>query len=76
MFHLERGGVEGHADAHVVHGQLQEEGAEGGGGGGGRHLRELVHHLPGGRQHLVVQRHALLRPVLVGVLVVQPHQHR
>jgi len=71
--HLGRGG-DGQADAQVVDGELQEEGAEGL-GRGLLDARQLVHHLFGGHVDVLVEGQALLVPVVVRCLVVQPEEH-
>lgn len=65
---------DGEADAQVVHRQLQEEGAEGL-GGGLLDARQLVHHLFGGHVDVLVEGQALLVPVVVRSLVIQPEEH-
>jgi len=66
---------DGETEADVVDGELQEEGGEGLAGGWG-HDGQPVHHLPRRALDLHVQGQTLLRPVLVCILVIQPHQHR
>lgn len=65
---------DGEADTQVVDGQLQEEGAEGL-DGGLLDARQLVHHLLGGHMDVLVEGQALLVPVVVRCLVIQPEEH-
>lgn len=65
---------DGEADTQIVDGQLQEEGAEGL-DGGLLDARQLVHHLLGGHMDVLVEGQALLVPVVVRCLVIQPEEH-
>lgn len=62
------------ADAQVIDSQLQEEGAECL-DGGLLDAWELVHHLFCGHVDVLVEGHALLVPVVIGCLVIQPEEH-
>lgn len=65
---------DGEADTQVVDGQLQEEGAEGL-DRGLLDARQLVHNLLSGHMDVLVEGQALLVPVVVRCLVIQPEEH-